>query len=149
MDSATLVSYKTWCWPSYILIRSNALAQEREQWSTNSQFLRGNLSQHSWKRTICCGGNIQLMTTVSSFVFKGKGLRVKTNPPNGLNVQWAEKGSYRLEPLLKFVLSLPPQPVLFSKAKFKIYTLDDYSVNLCPEVKAVLCKNKKKDTSSL
>ena len=91
-----------------------------------------------------------VMTTASSqaaspppsleFIFKGKGIRVKINPPQGVNVQWAEKGSYRLEHLLKFVSTLKSQPVLFSQAQYKIYTLDDYSVDLCPEVKAALYK---------
>ena len=54
------------------------------------------------------------------FIFKGKGIRVKINPPQGVNVQWAEKGSYRLEHLLKFVSTLKSQPVLFSQAQYKI-----------------------------
>ena len=92
-----------------------------------------------------------VMTTASSqaassppsleFIFKGKGIRVNINPPQGVNVQWAEKGSYRLEHLLKFVSTLKSQPVLFRQAQYKIYTLDDYSVHLCPEVKAALYKN--------
>ena len=48
-----------------------------------------------------------VMTVVSSankiktppfeLVFKGTGKRVKVNPPAKTSVQWAEKGSYRLE----------------------------------------------------
>ena len=74
------------------------------------------------------------------FFFKGEGIWVKLNPPKGVTVQKAEKGSYRLEHLLKFVSTLKNQPVLLRHAQYKIYTLDDYSIHLCSKVKAALYK---------
>ena len=55
---------------------------------------------------------VTVMTTISSsnsvqppleFVFKGKGTRTKLNPPDRVTFQWAEKGSYRVEHMVKFV----------------------------------------------
>ena len=41
------------------------------------------------------------------FVFKGKGTRTKLDPPDGIKFNWAPKGSYRLDQMLKTVLNLP------------------------------------------
>ena len=59
------------------------------------------------------GERITVLTSVASnktasspnpeFVFKGVGKRVKLNVPNNISVQWALKGSYRLEHVLKFI----------------------------------------------
>lgn len=91
-----------------------------------------------------------VMTTISSsnnvkpppleFVFKGKGLRVKVNPPNGVTVQWAEKGSYRLEHMVKFIERLPAKPVALFPKRRSIYLLDDYSVHLDPKLEEIAHK---------
>ena len=89
-----------------------------------------------------------VMTIVSSskkrspppveFVFKGAGKRVKVSPPEKIQVQWAEKGSYRLENMLTFIERLPTIPTAFAPQKRCIFTLDDYSAHLSPEVEAAL-----------
>ena len=51
------------------------------------------------------------MTSISSsnqkispeYLFKGKGIRLKVNPPSGSTVRWAEKGYYREENVLPFI----------------------------------------------
>ena len=60
---------------------------------------------------------ITVMTSVASnktasspnleFVFKGVGKRVKLNVPKNVSVQWAPKGSYRSEHVLKFIEKVP------------------------------------------
>ena len=63
--------------------------------------------------TIASSSN-QLKTPSLEFVFKGKGKRV--NPPDKVTIQWTEKGSYRLENVLKYVESLPSIPVMITLA---------------------------------
>jgi hypothetical protein len=87
---------------------------------------------------------VTVMTAVASstaiqqpgieFVFKGKGKYVKVSPPPGCSVQWAEKGSYRLEHLLKYISRLPRQNATMFPQNRVIFTLDDYSVHLHPSV---------------
>ena len=74
------------------------------------------------------------------FVFKGTGKQVKLNPPSGSTVQWAPKGSYRLEHVVKFCDQVPAQPCALFPQKRKIFTLDDYSAHLDPAVKESLSK---------
>ena len=74
------------------------------------------------------------------FVFKGTGKRVKLNPPSGVTVQWAPKGSYKLENVVKFCDQVPAQPCVLFPQKRKIFTLDDYSAYLDPAVKESLSK---------
>ena len=94
---------------------------------------------------------ITVMTSVTSkktfsgpgleFVFKGVGKRVKLNPPPSISIQWAPKGSYRLEHVLKFIEKVvPAQPCALFPKKRKIFTLDDYSAHLDPAVKEALYK---------
>ena len=65
------------------------------------------------------------------------GKRVKLNPPNNINVQWAEKCSYRLQHVLEYIKRLPHVPVMFSPEKRNIFPLDDYSAHP-KEVESVL-----------
>ena len=48
------------------------------------------------------------------FVFKGKGVQVKLNPPQDMKFQWAPKGSYRLEHMLSTIANLPNRPNIFT-----------------------------------
>ena len=41
------------------------------------------------------------------FVFKGKGTRTHLTPPEGVNYQWAPKGSYQIEQILDMIKQLP------------------------------------------
>ena len=77
---------------------------------------------------------------VLEFVFKGIGKRVKLNPPSGVTVQWALKGSYSLEHVVKFYAQVPAQPCALFPPKRKIFTLDDYSAHLDPAIKEPLSK---------
>ena len=74
------------------------------------------------------------------FVFKGKGTRTTLNPPEGVKFQWAVKGSYRLEHMLKTISNLPNRFNVFSAKNYAIYVLDDYSVHLMPAIKSALLK---------
>ena len=74
------------------------------------------------------------------FVFKGKGTRTKVNPPANMKYQWAPKGSYRLEQMLKTISHLPNRFNMFTPKNYIIYVLDDYSVHLLPEIKEALLK---------
>ena len=74
------------------------------------------------------------------FVFKGKGVRVKLNPPQDVKFQWAPKGSYRLEHMQSTIANLPNRHNIFTHQNYGIYVLDNYSVHIMPEIKAVLLK---------
>ena len=89
---------------------------------------------------------VTLMTSISTsnkkispeYLFKGKGVRVKLNPPAGSSVQWAEKGFYREDKVLKFISNLSSQLVQFCVARRRISLLDNYSAHVCDDVKKVL-----------
>ena len=74
------------------------------------------------------------------FVFKRAGKRVKLSPPSDVTPQWAPKGSYRLEHVIKFCDQIPVQPCAFFPQRHKIFTLDDYSPYLDRSVKEALKK---------
>ena len=48
------------------------------------------------------------------FAFKGKGIRVKVNPPKQAIAQWSDKSSYRVEHVSKYIESLPTIPIQFA-----------------------------------
>ena len=73
-------------------------------------------------------------------MFKGKGVRVKLNPPQDMKFQWAPKGSYRLEHMLSTIANLPNRHNIFTHQNYGIYVLDDYSVHIMPEITAALLK---------
>ena len=70
------------------------------------------------------------------FLFKGAGKRVHLDPPEGVHVQWAPKGSYRLENMEAMIARLPTRvkSLVFEQKTWAIYSLDDYSVHLQDEV---------------
>lgn len=78
----------------------------------------------------------------AEFVFKGKGLRLreKIAPPGKIQVQWAEKGSYRLQHVLEFIERLPKIHTIFKPGDRDVFTLDDYSAHLPLEVQSALHK---------
>jgi hypothetical protein len=93
-----------------------------------------------------------VMTTVASngkhppleFVFKAKtGATIlkKIKPPKSVTVQTSPRGSYREEHVIKFIEKLPQLPVQFlGKPAMKIFTLDNYSAHLGPDVRKALLK---------
>ena len=68
------------------------------------------------------------------FVMKGQGKtkamkEVQENAPEGVLVQWAERGSYRQEQMLKTIETLPNCADIWNKnsgQNFAIYMLDNY-----------------------
>ena len=70
-------------------------------------------------------------------LFKGKGVRIEVKPPN-MNVQFAPKGSYRMENMLKMIENLKNRHHMFSHKEYAIYILDDYSVHLQDEIRKKL-----------
>ena len=74
------------------------------------------------------------------FVFKGKGQRVKLDPPSGVKFQWSDSGPYRVAHVMQMVKNLPtfvgPLETMMpgGKKKFRIFTLDDYSAHLDPSI---------------
>ena len=72
------------------------------------------------------------------FVFKGVGTRTKLNPPTGVFCQWAEKGSYKLEHMIKTIEHLPNRKNLITQSGYAVYVLDDYSVHCMPAVRDAL-----------
>ena len=55
------------------------------------------------------------------FVFKGKGTRTKVNAPENMHYQWARKGSYHLEEMLKTISHLPNHFNMFTPKNYAIY----------------------------
>ena len=62
------------------------------------------------------------------------------HPPPGIKFKWALKGFYCLEHMLKTIQNLPNHFNLFKPKNYAIYVLNDYSVNLMPEIREVLLK---------
>ena len=89
--------------------------------------------------TIASSSNA-IKTPPLEFVFKGKGIRVKVNLPERATAQWSDKSSYRVEHVLKYIESLPTIPIHFAPEKRRIFTLDDYSAYLVPEVEEAFFK---------
>ena len=75
----------------------------------------------------------------ADFVFKEKGIRVKVNPLGKIKVQWAEKGAYRLEHI-EFIERFPTIHTSFYPQNRDVFTLDDYSAHLPPDVHKALFK---------
>ena len=79
--------------------------------------------------------NLLTANFIPEFVFKGKGTRIKLNPPEGMKVQWGDSGSYQLKHILQTIENLPNRnrnP--FSKKDWAIYVLDNYAVQIMPEI---------------
>ena len=95
--------------------------------------------ERSTVMTIVSSAN-SIKTPAVEFVFKGTGKRAKVSPPGKISVQWAEKGSYRLEHVLAFIEKLPTIPTAFTPEKRIIFNLDDYSAHLPKEVEDALHK---------
>ena len=72
-------------------------------------------------------------------IFLGTG-RIELSPPKGVDCHWSEKGSYRLEQMLKTIKNLPNRSNPWMKSNYAIYVLDDYAVHLMPEVRRELFK---------
>ena len=103
---------------------------------------------HMLRKTILSSEKVTVFTQVSSssdinlnpeFVCKGKGTRTKLDPPDGIKFNWAPKGSYRLDQMLKNISNLPNKFNIFTPKNYAVYVLDDYSVHQ-PEVKEALLK---------
>ena len=73
------------------------------------------------------------------FSFKGKGIRVKVNPPERATAQWIDKGSYKVEHVLKYIESLPTISIYFTPEK-RVFILDDYLAHLVSEVEEAFFK---------
>ncbi|CAL4062693.1 unnamed protein product [Meganyctiphanes norvegica] len=71
-------------------------------------------------------------------LFKGKGVGVHINPPQNMSVQFAPKGSYRLENMLKMVKTLKKRRHIIPQNEYSLYILDDYSVHLHDELRKQL-----------
>ena len=65
---------------------------------------------------------------------------MKLNPLSDVTFQWASKGSYRVESVVKFCDQVPTQPCALFPQKRKMLTLDDYSAHVDPAVKGSLGK---------
>ena len=59
------------------------------------------------------------------FVFKGKGTRPKVNASENMHYQWASKGYYLLEQMLKTISHLPNRFNMLMPKNYEIYVLDD------------------------
>ena len=62
------------------------------------------------------------------------------DPPDGIKFNWAPKGSYRLDQMLKTISNLPNKFNIFTPKNYAVYVLDDYSVRLMLEVKEAFIK---------
>ena len=60
----------------------------------------------------------QFSSDAPHLVFKGKGTRTTSNPPDGVFCQWAPKDSYRLEQMLETIKRLPNRFNMFTQKNF-------------------------------
>ena len=95
--------------------------------------------ERSTVMTIVCSSNA-IKTPPLEFLSKAKGIRDTVNPPDRATVQWSDKGSYTVEHVSKCIESLPTIPIHFAPEKRRIFTLDDYSAHLVPEVEEAFFK---------
>ena len=110
--------------------------------SDQSCFVKGNhhlTRERSTVMTIASSSN-PIKTPPLEFAFKGKGIRVKVNPPERATAQWTDKDSYRVENVLKYTESLPTIPIHFTPEKRRIFTLDNYSAHLVRELEEAFFK---------
>ena len=119
-----------------LLHRNESVSQKTLNFSGSDQscFVKENhhpTRERSTVMTIASSSNA-IKTPLKS-VFKGKGIIVKANPPERATTQSIDEGSYRVEHVLKYTESLPTISILFAPEKC-IFTLDDYSAHLVPEV---------------
>ena len=94
------------------------------------------------KTTICQQNGLQLLcrthasrdgkTLTFVFVFKGTGKRINWKAPEGVKLQWAEKGFYLMTGLIQNLPNLSNN--IFTHKYYAIYVLDDYAVNLQDDV---------------
>ena len=107
--------------------------------SDQSSFVKENhhlTRERSTAMTIASSSNA-MKTPPLEFVFKGKGIRVKVNSPERATAQWSDKGSYSV---LKYIESWPTISIHFAPEKRRIFTPDDYSAHLVPEVEEAFFK---------
>ena len=69
------------------------------------------------------------VTLKLEFVFKGKRTRTELHPSEGIKFNWAPKGSYRLEQILRTTSNLPNRFNISTPKNYAIYVLDDCSVH--------------------
>ena len=69
---------------------------------------------------------------IHKFIFKGKGTRIKLNPPKGMKVQWSGSETYPLEHMLQST----ENP--FRKKDWEIYVFDNHAVHIMPEIRKAL-----------
>ena len=110
--------------------------------SSQTTYVKENHSLSRERTTVMTSLSSEKVSTAPKleFVFKGVGTRVKLDPPAGVTVQWAPKGSYRVEHMVKFCSQVPVQSCALFPQKRKIFTLDDYSAHLDPQIKEELKK---------
>ena len=108
--------------------------------SSESSFVRENdkLARERYTVMTAVTSSDSIAKPKLEFVFKGKGTRTKITPPSGVNYQWAEKGSYRLQHLLTYISRLPTQNAAMFEQLRVPFTLDNYSVHCLPEVEQAL-----------
>ena len=121
--------------------RNESAGQETLSLKSEETFVKENYMLSRERITcftqLCSDPKVDLK---SEFVFKGKGTRTHLTPPEGVNYQWAPKGSYRIEHILDMIKQLPNRYNMFTKKEYAIYVLDGYSVHLMLEVRQVLLK---------
>ena len=99
-----------------------------------------HLSRERCTVMIIASSSNQIKTFSLEFVFKGKGRWVKLNSPDKITIQWTEKGSYRVENILKYVEPLPSTPVNFAPEKLSFNNCYDNSAHLVPELEEAFQK---------
>ena len=125
-----------------LLHRNESGSQKTLNFSGSDQscFVKENhhpTRERSTVMTIASSSNA-IKTPCLELVFKGKGTRVKVNPPERATPQWSDKDSYRVQHVLKYIESLLTIPIHF--APCCIFILDDYSAHLVPEVEEAFLK---------
>ena len=123
------------------LHRNESASQKTLSFKSEATFVKENYMLSRERVTcftqLCSDPKVSLKP---EFVFKGKGTRTHLTPPQGVNYQWAPKGSYRIEQILGMIKQLPNRYNMFTEKGYAIYVLDDYSVHLMPEVRQALLK---------
>ena len=106
-----------------------------------SCFVKENnhLSQERCTVITVASSRKELKPATLKFAFKGKWHRVTVNPPNKVKFQCAEKGSYQvIKHMLEYINRLPNILVTLFFGRHVIFTLEDYSAHLSPEIKTAL-----------
>ena len=86
------------------LHRNESSKQKTLSLADSSTYVKENYLLSRERVTVYTQVSSEEATSITpGFLFKGKGTRIKVNPPPNVHVQFAPKGSYRLDNMIETI----------------------------------------------